>query len=97
MYINFSFFLFVLLSVLVLSFILNRTYIISLLLILEGIILILLVFLFYILINLNLNPCLFLIILTLRACEAALGLTILVILIRFHRNDYISNIIRIKF
>jgi len=88
--------LFILLSILLYSFVNHSLHIISLLLILEALILILLVFIFYIVIEINNNPFMFISILTFGACEGALGLSVLVRLIRFNRNDYINSIISIK-
>lgn len=86
-------FIFILLIIgLIQAFIFNRAHIISLLLLLESIILILICFFFFILIELGADPLIFLLILTLRACEAALGLSILVSLIRFHGNDQLMSI-----
>jgi len=90
------YFLIVLIIIIVQSFILNKSHIIILLLVLESIMLVLLVYLFFLLTEISINPYIFLILLTLRACEAALGLSILVSLIRFHGNDFIIRITRLK-
>lgn len=85
-----------LILLLIISFVFNKSHIIVLLLILECIILILLVYLFFILIEITSNPNIFLLILSFRACEAALGLSILVSLMRYYGNDSINTIIRLK-
>lgn len=90
-------FIFVLLIIgLIQAFVYNRVHIISLLLLLESIILILMCFFFFVLIELGADPLMFLLVLTLSACEAALGLSILVRLIRFHGNDQLRSISRSK-
>lgn len=68
----------------------------ALLLLLESIILILICYFFFILIELGSDPFIFLLILTLGACEAALGLSLLVRLIRFHGNDQLRSVLRVK-
>nr|UXC95402.1 NADH dehydrogenase subunit 4L [Megaustenia imperator imperator] len=74
------------------SFLMNKHHIIMLLLILESMMLILLSYLFFLLVDVNLNPYMFLLMMTLGTCEAGLGLSVLVSLMRFHGNDYISSI-----
>nr|YP_010735473.1 NADH dehydrogenase subunit 4L [Deroceras laeve]WEI33064.1 NADH dehydrogenase subunit 4L [Deroceras laeve] len=74
------------------AFIFNSAHIMSLLLLLESMMLILMCFFFFILIELGADPLMFLLMLTLSACEAALGLSILVSLMRFHGNDQLMSI-----
>nr|YP_010735486.1 NADH dehydrogenase subunit 4L [Ambigolimax valentianus]WEI33077.1 NADH dehydrogenase subunit 4L [Ambigolimax valentianus] len=85
-----------LVTILFISFIISESHVIMLLLILEALMLILLTFLFLLLIEINMNPYMFLLILSFSACEAALGLSILVSLMRFHGNDYINSIVSNK-
>ena len=74
-----------------LGFALKQTHSLSLLIILEAIILRLLLFLFRYLIGVGALSW-FLVILTFAACEAALGLSLLVRILRLRGNDFISTL-----
>ena len=74
-----------------------NTRILSVLIRLEGLILSLLLFLFGRLIYLGISGHYFLVLLTFAACEAALGLSLLVRILRLRGNDYINSFSSIKF
>lgn len=93
---NFNYILIVLILVFVFSFINEKNHIISILIILERLILIIILRLFIEFLIWDENSRLFLVILTFSVCEAALGLSILIVLIRFHRNDFLISISSIK-
>nr|YP_009408801.1 NADH dehydrogenase subunit 4L [Deroceras reticulatum]ASL05736.1 NADH dehydrogenase subunit 4L [Deroceras reticulatum] len=78
------------------AFIFNSAHIMALLLLLESMMLILMCYFFFILIELGSDPFMFLLMLTLGACEAALGLSVLVSLMRFHGNDQLSSVLSVK-
>jgi NADH-ubiquinone oxidoreductase chain 4L len=72
-------------------FVLNRKHLLSMLLRLEYIVLSLFCILFFYLILINYQEYLRIIFLTFRVCEGALGLSILVSIIRTHGNDYFQS------
>lgn len=72
-------------------FVSNRKHLLSILLSLEYIVLILFFFLFIYLNILNYENYFSIIFLTFRVCEGALGLSILVSIIRTHGNDYFQS------
>jgi len=72
-------------------FILNRKHLLSILLSLEYIVLRLFCILLFYLILVNFQGFFTIIFLTFRVCEGALGLSILVSLIRTHGNDYFQR------
>nr|ABJ55887.1 NADH dehydrogenase subunit 4L [Smaragdinella calyculata] len=73
------------------SFFLLQTHVLSLLISLEALMLSLLFFLFSYMSMYSTNLFWFLVLLTLAACEAALGLSLLVSMLRLRGNDYIST------
>ena len=73
------------------TFISNRKHLLSILLRLEFIVLILFLYLFIYLNLLNYERFFSIIYLTFRVCEGALGLSILVSIIRTHGNDYFQS------
>jgi len=73
------------------AFISNRKHLLSTLLSLEFIVLSLFVFLFFILDVLNFELYFTMLFLTFRVCEGALGVSILVSIIRTHGNDYFNS------
>lgn len=73
------------------AFISNRKHLLSTLLRLEFIVLSLFIFLFFILDVLNFELYFTILFLTFSVCEGALGVSILVSIIRTHGNDYFSS------
>lgn len=63
---------------------------------LEFIVIIILFNIFYILIILNLNLYYILFFLTIIVCEGALGLSLIVLIVRFYGNDYLNSLRLIK-
>nr|YP_010713418.1 NADH dehydrogenase subunit 4L [Alboglossiphonia lata]WDA96093.1 NADH dehydrogenase subunit 4L [Alboglossiphonia lata] len=77
----------------ILNLILYKNYFLLILLCLEVIMLSMLLFLCVMFMIFNMNPSMMsVIILTLGACEASLGLTLLSMMVRFFGNDMIKNI-----
>lgn len=74
-----------------LCFVSNRKHLLSILLSLEFIVLILFFFIFIYLNIINYENYFSIIFLTFRVCEGALGLSILVSIIRTHGNDYFQS------
>nr|WBV77014.1 NADH dehydrogenase subunit 4L [Phestilla sp. CUS-2023] len=81
----------------VLSYSKMNSRMLSILISLEGLMLSLLMFLFGSLIFLGQSSFYFLILLTFAACEAALGLSLLVSVLRLRGNDYINTFSSLKF
>lgn len=77
--------------ILLISFSINKKFVLNLLIILEGLILISIVFSFYFLGCIE-NKTILILILTFAACEAALGLSMLISFIRIRRNSYIKSL-----
>nr|YP_010239427.1 NADH dehydrogenase subunit 4L [Haloa japonica]QTF74797.1 NADH dehydrogenase subunit 4L [Haloa japonica] len=75
-----------------LSFVLMQSHILSLLISLEALMLSLLLFLFGFTSNYSSGLFWFLVLLTLAACEAALGLSLLVSMLRLRGNDFINTL-----
>nr|APX39617.1 NADH dehydrogenase subunit 4L [Dibolia occultans] len=75
----------------VISFILNRKHLLLMLLSLEFISIILYLGLFMFLINMNFEYYFSMIFLTMTVCESALGLSILISLVRLYGNDYLMT------
>lgn len=75
----------------ILCFVSNRKHLLSILLSLEFIVLILFFFIFIYLNIINYENYFSIIFLTFRVCEGALGLSILVSIIRTHGNDYFQS------
>lgn len=75
----------------VLVFVLNRKHLLSILLRLEFIVLALFILLFFYLLSFGFQEFFSIIFLTFTVCEGALGLSILVSLIRTHGNDYFQT------
>nr|AKF78842.1 NADH dehydrogenase subunit 4L [Euryomma sp. SMD-2015] len=75
----------------VLTFVSNRKHLLSMLLSLEYIVLSLFLLLFIYLISLNFEIFFSMMFLTFSVCEGALGLSILVSMIRTHGNDYFQS------
>nr|AFQ62163.1 NADH dehydrogenase subunit 4L [Endomychus coccineus] len=75
----------------ILSFLLKRNHLLLMLLSLEFIILIMFMFLFYFLSMFNYEYYFCMIFISMSVCEGALGLSILVMMIRTHGNDYFNS------
>nr|ARH54360.1 NADH dehydrogenase subunit 4L [Dibolia rugulosa] len=75
----------------VMSFILNRKHLLLMLLSLEFINIILYLSLFLFLINMNFEYYFSMVFLTMSVCEGALGLSILILLVRLYGNDYLMT------
>nr|QID03244.1 NADH dehydrogenase subunit 4L [Formicosepsis sp. LX2018-01] len=75
----------------VISFVLNRKHLLLMLLILEYMVLTMFLIMFYFLNMMNYENFFSMIFLTFSVCEGALGLSILVSLIRTHGNDYFQS------
>lgn len=73
------------------AFISNRKHLLSTLLRLEFIVLVLFIFLFFILDVINFELYFSILFLTFSVCEGALGISILVSIIRTHGNDYFNS------
>nr|APX39374.1 NADH dehydrogenase subunit 4L [Longitarsus atricillus] len=81
--------LFFMFSVGVISFIFNRKHFLLMLLMLEFIVIILYMNMFIYLSFMNYEFFFSMIFLTMSVCEGALGLSILILMVRIHGNDYI--------
>lgn len=81
----------VFIMILLISFSINKKFVLNLLIILEGLILISIVFSLYFLGCIE-NKTILILILTFAACEAAIGLSILISFIRIRRNSYIKSL-----
>ena len=74
-----------------------NSHILRLLISLEALILSLLVFLYSLVINIEISSHFFLILLVFAASEAAMGLSLLVSMLRVRGNDYVSSLTSLKF
>nr|YP_010481801.1 NADH dehydrogenase subunit 4L [Vibidia duodecimguttata]UVU20935.1 NADH dehydrogenase subunit 4L [Vibidia duodecimguttata] len=74
-----------------LSFSLNRKHLLSMLLSMEFVILILFFYMYVYLMNFNFEFYFVLLFLTMSVCESALGLSLLVSMIRSYGNDYFNS------
>nr|QAY81999.1 NADH dehydrogenase subunit 4L [Apophylia sp. REN-2018] len=74
-----------------LSFILNRKHLLMMLLSLEFIVISLYFSIFLYLSNMNYEYFFSMIYLTMSVCEGALGLSLLILMVRVHGNDYITT------
>nr|APX39348.1 NADH dehydrogenase subunit 4L [Aphthona lutescens] len=81
--------LFLMFSLSIISFILNRSHLLLMLLSLEFIVLSLYFNLFVYLSTMNYDFFFSMIFLTISVCEGTLGLSILILMVRLHGNDYI--------
>jgi len=75
----------------ILGFSLNRKHLLTILLRIEFVILILFLFIYIYLLNFNFELYFVLFFLTIRVCERALGLSLLVSIIRSYGNDYFTS------
>nr|ARH53749.1 NADH dehydrogenase subunit 4L [Calomicrus pinicola] len=74
-----------------LSFVFNRKHLLLMLLSLEFIVIVLYLNIFLYLSNMSYEYFFSMIYLTISVCEGALGLSILILMVRVHGNDYISS------